>query len=38
MDYGTLLTKTTADFVGHTKGYDLVTMDIVWSGAFAENG
>ncbi len=31
-------TKTTADFVGHTKGYDLVTMDIVWSGAFAENG
>ncbi len=38
MDYGSLLTKTTADFVGHTKGYDLVTMDIVWSGAFAENG
>ena len=38
MDYGTLLTKTTADFVGHTKGYDLITMDIVWSGAFAENG
>ena len=38
MDYGSLLTKTTADFIGHTKGYDLVTMDIVWSGAFAENG
>ena len=38
MDYGTLLTKTTADFVGHTKGYDLVTMDVVWSGAYAENG
>jgi multiple sugar transport system substrate-binding protein len=38
LDYGTLLTKTTADFVGHTKGYDLVTMDIVWSGAYAENG
>ena len=38
MDYGSLLTKTTADFVGHTKGYDLITMDIVWSGAFAENG
>ena len=37
MDYGTLLTKTTADFVGHTKGYDLVTMDIVWAGAYAEN-
>lgn len=37
MDYGTLLTKTTADFIGDTKGYDLVTMDIVWAGAFAEN-
>jgi multiple sugar transport system substrate-binding protein len=37
MDYGTLLTKTTADFVGNTKGYDLVTMDIVWAGAYAEN-
>ncbi|MBB3388028.1 ABC-type glycerol-3-phosphate transport system substrate-binding protein [Rhizobium sp. BK275] len=37
MDYGTLLTKTTADFVGDTKGYDLVTMDIVWAGAYAEN-
>ena len=38
MDYGQLLTKTTADFVGHTKSYDLITADIVWSGAFAENG
>ncbi|WP_421761098.1 ABC transporter substrate-binding protein [Devosia sp.] len=38
MDYGTLLTKTTADFVGDTKGYDLVTMDIVWAGSYAENG
>jgi multiple sugar transport system substrate-binding protein len=38
MDYGTLLTKTTADFIGDTKGYDLVTMDIVWAGAYAENG
>ncbi|WP_376774250.1 ABC transporter substrate-binding protein [Rhizobium lusitanum] len=38
MDYGTLLTKTTADFVGNTKGYDLVTMDIVWAGAYQENG
>lgn len=38
MDYGQLLTKTTADFVGHTRSYDLVTMDIVWSGAYAENG
>jgi len=38
MDYGTLLTKTTADLVGNTKGYDLVTMDIVWAGAYQENG
>lgn len=38
MDYGQLLTKTTADFVGHTKSYDLMTADIVWSGALAENG
>lgn len=37
MDYGSLLTKTTADFVGHTAAYDLITMDIVWAGAFAEN-
>ncbi len=37
MDYGTLLTKTTADFIGDTKGYDLVTMDIVWAGSYAEN-
>ena len=38
MDYGQLLTKTTADFIGHTKSYDLMTSDIVWSGALAENG
>jgi multiple sugar transport system substrate-binding protein len=38
MSYPELLTKTTADFVGHTKGYDLVTMDNVWSGQFAESG
>ena len=38
MSYPELLTKITADFVGHTKGYDLVTMDIVWSGQFAEAG
>ena len=37
LDYGSLLTKTTADFIGDTKGYDLVTMDIVWAGAYAEN-
>jgi multiple sugar transport system substrate-binding protein len=38
LDYGSLLTKTTADFVGGTGGYDLVTMDIVWAGQYAENG
>ena len=38
LDYGSLLTKTTADFVAHTAGYDLITMDIVWSGQFAANG
>ena len=38
LDYGSLLTKTTADFVGHTAGYDLITMDIVWAGQYAENG
>src|SRR5579863_10123986 len=38
MSYPELLTKVTADFVGHTKGYDLVTMDNVWSGQFAESG
>lgn len=37
MDYGQLLTKTTADYIGDTKGYDLVTMDIVWAGAYSEN-
>jgi multiple sugar transport system substrate-binding protein len=37
LDYGSLLTKTQADFVGHTKSYDLVTMDIVWAGQYAEN-
>lgn len=37
MDYGTELTKTTADFVGHTGAYDLVTMDIVWAGSFYDN-
>nr|WP_244669995.1 extracellular solute-binding protein [Kaistia sp. 32K] len=37
LDYGSLLTKTQADFVGHTKSYDLVTMDIVWAGQYADN-
>jgi len=30
LSYPELLTKVTADFVGHTKGYDLLTMDNVW--------
>ena len=38
LSYPELLTKITADFVGHTKGYDLVTMDIVWAGQFEEAG
>jgi len=38
LSYPELLTKVTADFVGHTKGYDLATMDNVWSGQFAEGG
>ncbi|MBN9019462.1 MAG: sugar ABC transporter substrate-binding protein [Rhizobiales bacterium] len=38
LDYGSLLTKTQADFVGHTKSYDMVTMDIVWAGQYADNG
>ncbi|TPW30509.1 sugar ABC transporter substrate-binding protein [Martelella alba] len=38
LDYGSLLTKTTADYIGDTAGYDLVTMDIVWAGEYAENG
>lgn len=38
MNYGELLTKTTADFIADTGAYDLVTMDIVWAGSYAENG
>lgn len=38
LSYPELLTKVIADFVGDTKGYDLVTMDNVWSGQFAESG
>ncbi|MEO1988823.1 MAG: sugar ABC transporter substrate-binding protein [Martelella sp.] len=38
LDYGSLLTKTTADYIGDTEGYDIVTMDIVWAGEYAENG
>ncbi len=38
LSYPELLSKITADFIGDTKGYDIVTMDIVWSGQFAEAG
>src|SRR3569833_149908 len=38
LDYGSLLTKTTADFVAHSAGYDLVTMDIVWAGQYSASG
>jgi multiple sugar transport system substrate-binding protein len=38
LSYPELLTKITADYVGHTKGYDIATMDIVWSGQFAQAG
>lgn len=38
LSYPELLTKITADFIGETGGYDVVTMDIVWAGQFAEAG
>src|SRR6516225_5935836 len=38
LSYPELLTKITADYVGHTTGYDIATVDIVWSGQFAEAG
>ena len=38
LSYPELLTKVTADFIGNTGGYDLVTMDIVWAGQFEEAG
>ncbi len=38
LNYPELLTKTTTDFVGHTKGYDIVTMDVVWTGQYATAG
>src|SRR6266508_738035 len=38
LSYPDLLTKVTSDFIGHTKGYDLLTMDIVWAGQFAQSG
>jgi multiple sugar transport system substrate-binding protein len=38
LSYPELLTKITADYVGHTRGYDIATVDIVWSGQFADAG
>ncbi|SON58034.1 putative ABC transporter-binding protein precursor [Hartmannibacter diazotrophicus] len=38
MNYGELMTKTTADFVGDTGGYDIVTMDNVLTGQYATSG
>ncbi|MEW5960148.1 MAG: extracellular solute-binding protein, partial [Chloroflexota bacterium] len=37
LGYVDLYQKLTADFVGHTASYDLMTVDIVWSGEFAAN-
>ncbi|MEA4908354.1 MAG: sugar ABC transporter substrate-binding protein [Chloroflexi bacterium] len=37
LGYGDLFQKMTADFVGNTAQYDLITMDIVWSGQYATN-
>lgn len=36
LSYPELLGKITADFVGNVRGFDVVTMDIVWAGQFAE--
>lgn len=36
--YGELYTRAIADFVGRTGGADLYTVDIVWTGEWAENG
>ena len=38
LSYPELLTKITADFIGKTGAYDVVTTDNVWSGQFAESG
>ncbi len=37
LGYTDLRQKVVADFVGHTAQYDLMTVDIVWSGEFAAN-
>lgn len=38
LSYPELLTKVTADFIGQTRTYDVITTDNVWSGQFAESG
>lgn len=38
LGYVDLYQKLTADFVGETGNYDLMTVDIVWSGEYAQNG
>ncbi len=38
LGYVDLYQKLTADFVGNTGNYDLMTVDIVWSGEYAANG
>lgn len=38
LSYPELLTKITSDYIGHTKGYDVATTDIVWAGQLAESG
>lgn len=38
LGYVDLYQKLTADFVAETGNYDLMTMDIVWSGEYAANG
>ncbi len=37
LGYVDLYQKLTADFVAHTANYDLMTVDIVWSGEYAAN-
>ena len=38
LGYVDLYQKLTADFVAETANYDLMTVDIVWSGEYAANG
>ena len=37
LGYVDLYQKLIADFVGQTASYDLMTVDIVWSGEFGQN-